>query len=148
MTVSLILHNGVVLIPTSYTIQKGFYFEHSPIEAVPVEKTQELREVLLAAVERGNPPVSRAEAKALSGSKSTPMLKATGARSWNALDLQIKGSWSLKDRNGVYKIQVDRPAQPRGWQEDSDKSVEFPPGTSLDDVISRLIAMIQERAQQ
>jgi hypothetical protein len=37
MTVSLILCNGTVQIPTSYTISRGFYFEHAPLESVPVE---------------------------------------------------------------------------------------------------------------
>ena len=148
MTVSLVLHNNVVLIPTSYIIQKGFYFEYTPLETVPVEETRKLRESLLAAIERGNPPISRAEATTLSKGKNPPMLVATGARSWNAFDRQIKGSWSIKDKSGPYRIQVDRPAQSHGWEEDSAKSVQFPPGTPLDEVITRLITMIQQRARE
>jgi hypothetical protein len=56
--------------------------------------------------------------------------------------------WNITDRNGLYQIRVDQPMQPRGWHEDKTKKVEFPPGTPVEDVIDRLIAMIQERAQQ
>jgi hypothetical protein len=76
------------------------------------------------------------------------MLAATGARSWDALDRQKKGSWSIKDKNGAYKIQVDAPIQPRGWHEDPAKSARFPPGTPVEDVVARAIAMIQERARE
>jgi hypothetical protein len=81
-------------------------------------------------------------------SKRAPLLVATGATSWNALDRQIMGSWSIKDTDGAYQIRVDQPMQPRGWHEDKTKRVEFLPGTPLDEVITRLVAMIQQRARQ
>ena len=76
------------------------------------------------------------------------MLAATGARSWNALDRQMKGSWSIDEKDGAYQIRVDEPMEPRGWHEDKAKRVQFPPGTPVEDVITRLIAMIQECARE
>jgi hypothetical protein len=149
MIVSPLLHKGVVHIPTTYKIaSEGFFCEHAPLTSVPVEQTETLRQAVLDAIERGNPLMNRDEFGTLSRSRAAPMLAATGARSWNALDRQMQGSWSVTDRNGVYEIRVDQPMQPRGWHEDKTKRVEFPPGTPVDDVITRLIAMIQERARQ
>ena len=149
MTVSLLLHNGVVHIPTSYHVERNrFFFETAPLESVPVEQTERLRQAILTAMGRGNPLMSLNDFKSLSGSRNPPMLVATGARSWHALDRQMRGSWSIKERSGTYEIRVDEPMQPRGWHEDETKRVEFPPGTPVQEVITRLIAMIQECARQ
>jgi hypothetical protein len=149
MTVSPLLHDGIVHIPTSYRVKSdGFFYEHAPLESVPVEQTDRLRKAIRTAIQRGNPPISQDEVRALSSSKNTPMLVATGARSWSALGRQMKGSWSIKEQDGVYQIRVDEPMQPRGWHEDKSKRIEFPPGTPVEDVIDRLIAMIQGRARE
>jgi hypothetical protein len=146
MNISLRLYNGTVHIPTSYF--NGFFVENAPVASVPVEQTEGLQQAILAAIERGNPPISRDQARVLIHGKGSPVLKATGARSWYVLDRQTSGLWSLVEKDGVYQIRVDQPMEPRGWHEDKTKRVEFPPGTSVEDVINRLIAMIQERAQQ
>lgn len=149
MHVSLRLYNGVVHIPTSRRVEPhGFWVEDAPFESVPVERAQELRRAILMGIERGNPSISADHARALIHSKSPPLLKATGARSWHVLDRDTTGLWSVTDRNGVYEIRVDEPMEPRGWHEDKSRRVTFPPGTPIEDVIDRLIAMIQERAQQ
>ena len=149
MTVSPLLHKRIVYIPTSYRVESdGFFYEHAPLQSVPVEQTERLRQAILTSIERGNPPISRDEVRNLSIDKNPPMLAATGARSWDALDRQMQGSWSIKDKDGIYQIRVDEPMQPRGWHEDKTKRVEFPPGTPVEDVIDRLIAMIQECARQ
>jgi len=149
MDISLLLHNGVVHIPTSYLVErKGFFFENSPLGSVPVEQTERLRQAILTAMGRGNPPISLSKFKSLSGSKNSVLLRATGARSWYDLDRQIKGLWSMAEKDGVYKIRVKQPMETHGWHEDKTKRVEFPPGTPVDEVIERLIAMIQECARQ
>lgn len=148
MTVSLLLYKGVAHIPTSYAIEKGFYFEHTPLQSVPVEQTDRLHQAILTTIERGNPPISRDKVRALSGSKNPPMLAATGARSWYALDRQMNGSWSIVEKDGLYQIRVNQPMDSHGWHEDEAKRVQFPPGTPVEDVITRLIAMIQECARQ
>lgn len=148
MNVSLRLYAGVVYVPTSYTISAGFYFEHAPLEAVPVEQTQRLRQVIEAALARGNRPISGEEARTLSGNNDNPILKAARARSWYTLDRQSKGLWSLRQKNDLYEIRVDEPMKPRGWHEDKTKRINFPAGTPVDEVITRLIAMVQECARQ
>src|ERR1700733_14304178 len=146
MDISLRLHNGIVHIPTSYL--SGFFVEDAPIESIPVEQTQRLRQAVLTAMAPGNPPISRGEARTRVGQKDHSLLKATGAVSWHALDRQTKGLWSLAGKDDFYQIRVKQPMAPRGWHEDKTKRVEFPPDTAVEDVIDRLIAMIQERARQ
>jgi hypothetical protein len=113
-----------------------------------VEQTERLRQAILTAIGRGNPTISRDQARALLHSKDDPLLKATGARSWHVLDRHTQGLWSIDENNELYQIRVDEPMQPRGWHEDKSKRIEFPPGTPVEDVIDRLIAMIQECARQ
>jgi hypothetical protein len=145
MHVSLRLYKGMVHIPTSYF--SGFFVTNTPLESVAVEQTERLRQAILTAIGRGNPSISRDQARTLLHSKDDPLLKATGARSWYVLDRQTQGLWSIDEKNGLYEIRVDEPMQPRGWHEDKTKRVEFPPGTPVEDVIDRLIMMIQECAQ-
>jgi hypothetical protein len=148
MDISLRLYKGIVHIPTSYRVEHDGFFVNAPLESVPVEQTQGLRQAILTTIERGNPPISRDRARTLLHSKDDPLLKAAGARSWYVLDRQTKGLWSIVGKDGIYQIRVDEPMQPRGWHEDKTKRVEFPPGTPVDQVIERLVAMIQECARQ
>jgi hypothetical protein len=43
---------------------------------------------------------------------------------------------------------VNEPLEKNGRHEDKTKRVQFPPGTPVDDVIKRLIAMVQHSARQ
>lgn len=147
MNISLRLYKGIVYIPTSHDVG-SFFFEGDPVGSVPVEQTWGLRQAILTAIEHGNPLISRDQARVFIHSKDSPLLKATGARSWYILDRGTTGLWSMTDRNGVFQIRVNQPMEPRGWHEDKAGRVEFPPGTPVEDVIGRLIAMIQERARQ
>lgn len=148
MSILPLLYKGSVYIPTSYIVERdGFFFDGAPITSVPVDDTEKLREALRTAFSRGNPPISRAEVSARRDAKNSPTLAATGARSWNALDRQMKGSWHLVEKDGLYQIRVDEPMKPRGWHEDKSRRIEFPPGTPLENVIDRLIAMIQDCAR-
>jgi hypothetical protein len=119
MGISLRLYQGVVYIPTSHRVERdGFLLQKSPVECAPVAQSERLREAI----------------------------RATHARSWDTLDRQTKGLWSLVEKNGLYEIRVDQPMEARGWREDETKRVRFPPGTAVENVIDRLIAMIQECA--
>jgi hypothetical protein len=147
MNVSLRLYNEIVYIPTSHDVG-SFFFEGDPVSSVPVERTEQLRQAIMTAIGRGNPQITRDEARILIHRKDPPALKITGAKSWHALDRDTTGLWNITDRNGVYEIRVDEPMEPRGWHEDKTRRVSFPAATPLEEVIDRLIAMIQERARQ
>lgn len=148
MDISCDLYRGVVYIPTSHAIRKGFYFMHTPVEAVSAGQTERLRHALRIAVERGNPPITEAEVRELQASEEDPILQATGARTWLKLDRERAGVWNLVELDGLYQIRVDCPMKPRGWHEDKSKRVVFPEGTVVEVVITRLIEMIQERQRE
>ena len=149
MDISLRLYKGAVYIPTSYVVERdGFFVSNTPLESVPVEQPERMRRAILTTIERGNPPISRDRARVLLHSKGDPLLEAAGVRSWYILDRDTEGLWSIVGKDGIYQIRVDEPMQPRGWHEDKTKRVEFLPGTPVEEVIDRLIAMIQECARQ
>src|ERR1700739_3303619 len=107
MHVSLRLYKGIVHIPTSNRVGvDGFYVTDAPLETVPVEQTGKLRQAIVTAIGRGNPTISRDEARALIHCKDPPTLRATGASSWYVLDRETTGLWNITDRNGVYQIRV------------------------------------------
>lgn len=150
MRVSLRLYQGIIYIPTVHRVEgHGFLVMKAPIDAVSPEQAEGLREAIRAALARGNPSMSADEARAtLNDDRNSDTLRATQAKSWFALDRQTAGLWTLAEENGLYEIRVDEPLETRGWHEDETKRIRFPPGTSVDDVINRLIAMIQECAQE
>jgi len=145
MDISLRLYKGIVYVPTSHRVEgRGFHVTKAPVTSAPVEQTENLRQAILAALARGNPPISLNETRAtLSDSKNSAILRATQAKSWYVLDRQTKGLWGLVEKDGLYQIRVDQPTEIRGWHEDKSKRIQFPPGTAIEDVIDRLIAMIQ-----
>jgi hypothetical protein len=149
MDISLRLYKGVVQVPTSYiVVRDGFFVTDTPLESVPVKQTERLRQAIQAAIERGNPSISRDEARVRLHRKDDPLLQATGARSWFALDRETKGLWGLIEKDGLYQIRVSQPMKTHGWHEDETKRVLFPPGTAIEDVIDRLIMMMQECARE
>jgi hypothetical protein len=54
---------------------------------------------------------------------------------------------AIEKRNGKYRI-IGHRREPNNWVQDPEQTVEFPPGTTLDHVIDRMIAILQEAARQ
>ncbi len=149
MDISISLLRGIIYIPTSYrVVSDKYYCQHSPIEIVPVEQAQELKQAIRIAVARGNPPISGEEVRRLNATLEGSVLEAAGGRSWNKFDREKTGLWGFAEKNGLYKIRVKKPMEPLGWHEDKEKTVNFPAGTDIDEVIDRLVAMIQDRARE
>jgi hypothetical protein len=67
-------------------------------------------------------------------------------KSWGAF---ARGAlpWGIEEENGIFQI-VGRRKTPNGWVEDPDQTIEFALGTTLDQVIDRMIAILQGAAQQ
>jgi hypothetical protein len=75
------------------------------------------------------------------------LLKYAAVRSWSAFARNTL-LWSIEDEGGVFQI-VDYRKHPKGyWQEDPDQKTQFPPGTTIDGVIDRMIAILQDAAQR
>jgi hypothetical protein len=65
-------------------------------------------------------------------------------KSWAAF-ARDASPWSIKEKDGVYQI-VSKRRNPDGWVEDPDHTIEFPEGTTVDDVIDRMVKILREAA--
>jgi hypothetical protein len=138
----LYLRKGKVFIPTSGLVPGGPYRDIEPVAVVEVSDVDGLRQAFRETIVRGNPPV---------GPYPRPhpppvVIKHAGVKSWSAF---ARGAlpWGIEEENGIFQI-VGRRKTPNGWVEDPDQTIEFALGTTLDQVIDRMIAILQGAAQQ
>jgi len=54
--------------------------------------------------------------------------------------------WSIEEENGIFQI-IGRQRTPGGWVDDPEQTIDFPPGTTLDQAIDRMIAILQQTAR-
>jgi hypothetical protein len=134
------LRKGVVYVPTVGD-RRGVYTLIEPVAVVPVTNTEGLRAAFRDAVARKNidvPPVK--------GKWPPPILpKYAGVKTSAAFD-RGASTWNIQEDEGKYKIVGYRPHPEGYWTEDRDQTIEFPPGTLMDAVIDRMIAILQEAA--
>ena len=115
-----------------------------PVAVAPAKNTEALRQALKATIARGNPVVPQPQ-----GQQDWPppvVLKYAGVKSWSAFErgLQV---WDINESDGIFQI-AGNVRGPHGWVEDPKQTITFPPGTSVDDVIDRMIAILQEAARK
>jgi hypothetical protein len=134
------LRKGVVYVPTVGD-RRGVYTLIEPVAVVLVTNTEGLRAAFRDAVARKNidvPPVK--------GKWPPPILpKYAGVKTSAAFD-RGASTWNIQEDEGKYKIVGYRPHPEGYWAEDRDQTIEFPPGTLMDAVIDRMIAILQEAA--
>jgi hypothetical protein len=139
----LYLRQGTLFVPTTGLVEKGLLRDVEPVSAVPIWNTEGVRQALHATIVRGNPPTPH-----FSGGKypQPVVLKYAGVKTWSAF-ARIARSWNIEEENGTYQI-VGFRTHPKGyWEEDPDRKIEFPPGTTVDVVIDRMIAILQDAAR-
>ncbi len=138
------LKNGKVYLPTMGQMDKGFYRDIEPVAVVSVADEEGLSRALRDTINRGNPTVRSL------GPDAYPepiVLKYAGAKNWSAFERGAL-TWSIRERNGIYRIvgqQLHRSG--KGWQDDPEQTITFPPGTTTDDVIERMIVILQDAAR-
>jgi hypothetical protein len=137
------LRQGVVYVPTVGK-RGAVYTMIEPVAVVPATDTEGVRRAFLDAIARKNVAVL----PHVKGTKwpRPVLLKYAGVRSWSAF---ARGTslWHIEGNEGAYKIIGNR-LHPKGyWVEDRDQKIEFPPGSTTDDVIDRMIAILQEAAR-
>jgi hypothetical protein len=137
------LRRGLVYIPTSGMIERGFYRDVEPVAVLAVSNTDALCRAFAAAFALGNPKVP-----AIKRPEHPPpiLLKYAGLKSWNtfARDTSV---WSIDEREGVFCIEPFRKDPPGGWTKEDGKDETFPPGTPAVVVIERMIAILQQADQ-
>jgi hypothetical protein len=134
------LKKNIVYIPTLARVKTGGYLIVEPISVVPASDTAGLRNALKAAVTREMlvvPSFPPREQQA-----NPAILKYAHEKSYSAF-VRGASAWHVDDRDGVYRIFPQKKGQPRGWVDDIDRMVEFPPGTAVDEVCDRLVSMMQ-----
>lgn len=141
MLVSCTLKNGIVYVPTVAKTETGFYMDREPVAVVPAANTEALRRALYDVVARGNAIIPTPKRNAY----PPPVLpKYAGEKTWSAF-MRGVSEWNISEKDGNYQIVQYRenPKRDGSWIEDPDRKIEFPAGTTIDDVIDRMIALVQ-----
>jgi|SRR5579864_3873520 len=134
------LRRGAAYLPTVGLIDRGFYWDIEPVAVVPTSNTGALRQALHDTIARGNPPVPSMTRE----QKRDPLLpKYAGVKTWAAF-ARDASLWSISEEAGVFQIIGYRDADTGGWEQDPNNIESFPQSSPIDDVIERMIAILQE----
>jgi hypothetical protein len=138
------LKSGTVYVPTVVKLQTGAYSDVEPVAVVPVANTEGLRRAFLDTISKGNivvpnPPKDNWPAPVL--------LKYAGVKTWPAF-MRGAASWSIKENDGIYQI-VGHRTHPKGyWEQDPEQKIYFQPGSTINEVIERMVAILQDAARE
>jgi hypothetical protein len=128
--------SGVAPLPTIAKTEAGFYMNCEPVAVVPVTNI----------IRRGNPLMPTPKRNAF----PPPVLpKYAGVKSWSKF-MQGASEWKIVDHNGSYRI-VPYHKDPAGgpsWVEDRDHKIDLPPSTTVDELVERMIAILQDTARK
>jgi len=141
--ISCYLRRGIVYIPTMGKISKGHYSGDEPVAVVPVSNTDGLRRALRETIARGNPP-----APDLPRDQIPPpsIPKYASVKDWNTFARGTQ-TWDIDEREGVTKISGYQKRSRGGWVPDPAQTVTMPPGSTVDDAINRMIAVLQAQSR-
>jgi hypothetical protein len=141
MHFSLYLRQGTVIVPTTGLVDRGPYREMEPVAVAPLSNPDAVRQALRDAISRGNPPAPRYPP---GGHPQPVVVKYAGVKSWSAF---ARGTltWGINKHNGDYQI-TGYSRHPDGWREDPEQKINLPAGSTVDDAIDRMIAILQEAA--
>jgi hypothetical protein len=136
------LRNAITYVPTVVKLQTGAYMDVDPVAVVPIANTDGLYRALLDAIARKNaivPPPPKNDWP------PPILLKYAGVKSWSAF-ARNAAVWSIQETNGNFLISGHRTHHKGYWEEDPDQKTSFPPGSTVHDVVERMIAILQEAA--
>ena len=140
----LYLRKGIVFVPTSGKVHRGLHRDIEPVAVVAVSNTGALHQALLETINKGNPPTSYYQP----GDAPKPVvLKYASVKTWAAF-ARDASSWSIKEQGGTYQIVGYRTHRDGHWEEDPEQRTTLPPRSSLDEVVDRMIAILQEAARK
>ena len=138
MRLHLYLRNGKVIIPTSGAVHQRLHRDIEPVAVADVFDAEGIRQAIHATIARGNPPTPYYKP----GIHPQPVVvKYAGVKilvgiCTRDVDLGHQGK-------GTQIIgSLGAPLGFDGWVEDPNKTIDFPPVTSVDIVIDRMIAIL------
>lgn len=137
------LRKGLVFVPTTGRVEKGLLRDIEPVSAISISNAEGVRQALLAAITRGNPPTPH-----YSGGNFPPpaVLKYAGVSSWSAFARDAT-SWNMQEENGDFKIVGYRKHTKGYWVQDADQVTILPRGATVDDMVGRMIEILQKAAR-
>ena len=140
----LYMRNGTVYIPTMGIMERGFYRGIEPVAVVSATNAEALREALGATIARGNPVVPKLRRR---GWPPPVFLKYAGVKSWSAFERGML-AWEIEKKDGNFQIAANT-KRPNGmWLGDPEQTITFPPGASVDQVVDRMVSILQQAARQ
>lgn len=137
------LRQNIVYVPTTAKRGTSVYTIIEPVVVVPVANTEDLRGAFRDVIARKNVTVPPPQGKW----PQPVLLKYAGVKSWSAF-ARNASTWSIGENDGIYRIVGYRVHAKGYWVQDADQTVEFPSGTTVDVVIDRMIAILQEAARK
>jgi hypothetical protein len=144
MLCDLSLRMGIVYVPTMGEMDKGFYRGVEPVAVIPASNADALRQALRATIARGNPHVPMLPRREW---PSPVVLKYAGVKNWSIFERGMR-LWSITERDEEFQIAEQKKQSDRMWRDDPDQIVSFPPGTPADEVIERMVAILQDAARK
>jgi hypothetical protein len=119
--------------------------ETEPVEVVPVVDTAQLRQAFGRCFARGNPPKRMPRTRA---DWPPPLLpKYAHVKSRSAFERGLS-TWDINDGKGAWEIHGHRKGRfGRGTERDPEQRTALPPGTPIEQVIERMIAILQSAAK-
>jgi len=138
------LKDGIVYVPTIVKTQAGFYMRRESVAVVPAANTDALWRAFHDVMEKGNETAPTPKREAFPPPVSP---KYAGAKSWAAF-MRGASEWAINEDNGNYDIVPYRkdPEGSQSWVADKERKTQFPVGTTRDQVIERMIKIIQTAA--
>lgn len=121
-------------------MDKGFYRGVEPVAAVPATNTESLREALLATIARGNPDVPMLRRREW---PPPVVLKYAGVKKWSTFERGMM-LWSIEGKDGTFLIAGKTKQANGAWVDDKERTIEFPKGATAQNVVERMIAIIQQ----
>ena len=129
---SFYLRKGVAYVPTTAKTEAGYWLSIEPVDVAPVRNAEDLHQLLIKAIGRGNPVV-----KTPTRQNFPPpvMQRYCGMKSLSAFE-RSAALWAISLRDDSYVIYPwRRSTQHRGaWEEDYDQRTTLPLTTPLEEV--------------
>lgn len=134
------LRNGTIYVPTVAKTEAGFYMNVEPVAVVSVANGEGLRNALDDALARGNALVPTPKRNAYPPSL---LPKYAGVKTDRAF-MQGASHWAIDIREGNYSIVGYRIHKDGYWVEDATSKIDLSPSSTVEDVVKRMIAILQQ----
>lgn len=132
---SFYLRKGVAYVPTTAKTEAGYWLAIEPVDVAPIRNAEDLHQLLLMAIGRGNPIVKTPTRQTF---PAPVMQRYCGMKSLSAFE-RSAALWAISQRDGSYVIcPWHRSTRYRGaWEEDYEQRTTLPLTTPLEKVALR-----------